>query len=46
MSHCGLAITIKGILRENKNYENSNIYPCKNKIFKKSSERNPKNPSK
>jgi len=25
----------KNILRENKNYENSNISPCKNIIFKK-----------
>jgi hypothetical protein len=32
------------ILRQKKNYENSNISPCKNIIFKKSSKRNP-NPS-
>jgi hypothetical protein len=40
-----LPFTLKGILRQNKNYENSNISPCKNKIFKKSSARNQKNPS-
>jgi hypothetical protein len=34
----------KGILRQKKNYENSNISPCKNIIFKKSSKRN-HNPS-
>jgi hypothetical protein len=32
------------ILRQKKNYENLNISPCKNIIFKKSSERN-QNPS-
>jgi hypothetical protein len=34
----------KSILRQKKNYRNSNISPCKNIIFKKSSKRNP-NPS-
>jgi len=36
--------TLKSILRQKKNYGNSNISPCKNIIFKKSSERN-QNPS-
>jgi hypothetical protein len=36
--------TLKSISREEKNYENSNISPCKDTIFKKSSKRN-KNPS-
>jgi hypothetical protein len=45
VSHCSLAIYIKkSILRQKKNYENSNISPCKNIIFKKSSKRN-QNPS-
>jgi hypothetical protein len=45
VSHCGLAIYIKkSIARQKKNYENSNISPCKNIIFKKSSKRN-QNPS-
>jgi hypothetical protein len=39
VSHCGLAIYIK-----KKTDGNSNISPCKNTIFKKSSERN-QNPS-
>jgi hypothetical protein len=39
-----LPITLKGILRQKKNYGNSNTSPCKNIIFKKSSKRN-KNPS-
>jgi predicted TIM-barrel fold metal-dependent hydrolase len=43
VSHCGLAIK-KGSLKHNKNYGNSNISPCKNIIFKKSSKRN-QNPS-
>jgi hypothetical protein len=30
---------------KNKNYKNSNISPCTNKIFIKSSKRNQKNPS-
>jgi hypothetical protein len=30
-----LPFTLKTILRQNKNYENSNISPCKNIIFKK-----------
>jgi hypothetical protein len=45
VSHCGLAIYIlKVFLRQKKNYGNSNISPCKNIIFKKSSKRN-QNPS-
>jgi hypothetical protein len=41
VSQCGLAIfTLKSILRQKKNYGNSSISPCKNIIFKKSSERN------
>jgi hypothetical protein len=35
---------LKNILRQKKNYGNSNISPCKNIIFKKSSIRN-QNPS-
>jgi hypothetical protein len=35
-----LPFTLKGILRQKKNYGNSNISPCKNIIFKKSSKRN------
>jgi hypothetical protein len=37
-----LPFTLKSILRHKKNYGNSNISPCKNIIFKKSSERNQK----
>jgi hypothetical protein len=37
VSHFGL---LKGILRQKKSYENSNISPCKNVVFKKSSKRN------
>jgi hypothetical protein len=45
VSHCGLAIYIKKHLRAKEEYyENSNISPCKNIIFKKSSKRN-QNPS-
>jgi hypothetical protein len=45
VSHCGLAIYIKHyLLRQKKNYGNSNIPPCKNIIFEKSSKRN-QNPS-
>jgi len=40
-----LPFTLKSILRQKKNYGNSNISPCKNRIFKKSSKRN-QNPSK
>jgi hypothetical protein len=40
-----LPFTLKSTLREKKNYENSNISPCKNIILKKSFERN-QNPSK
>jgi hypothetical protein len=32
-----LPFTLKNILRQKKNYENSNISPCKNIIFQKSS---------
>jgi hypothetical protein len=39
-----LPFTLKSILRRKKNYENSNISPLKNIIFKKSSKRN-KNPA-
>jgi hypothetical protein len=43
---CGLAIYMKKYLNaKKKNYENSNISPCKNIIFQKSSKRN-QNPSK
>jgi hypothetical protein len=36
VSHCGLTIYIKkSILRQKKNYGNSNISPCKNILFKK-----------
>jgi hypothetical protein len=40
VSHCGLAITLTCILRQKRNHENSNISPCKNTIFQKSSQRN------
>jgi hypothetical protein len=39
-----LPFTLKIILRQKKKYGNSNISPCKNIIFKKSSKRN-QNPS-
>jgi hypothetical protein len=39
-----LPFTLKRILRQKKNYGNSNISPCKNIIFKNSPKRNP-NPS-
>jgi hypothetical protein len=39
-----LPFTLKRILREKKNYGNSNISPCKNMVFQKSSKRN-QNPS-
>jgi len=36
VSHCGLAIYIKKYLKAKEEYyENSNISPCKNIIFKK-----------
>jgi hypothetical protein len=35
-----LPFTLKSILRQKKNYGNSNIAPCKNIIFQKSSKRN------
>jgi len=39
VSHCSLAIYIKKYLKaKRKHYGNSNISPCKNIIFKKSSE--------
>jgi hypothetical protein len=44
-SHCGLAIYIKKyLIAKKKNYGNSNISPCKNILFPKSSTRN-QNPS-
>jgi hypothetical protein len=44
MSHSGLAIYIEKyfLSQKKKNYENSNISPCKNIIFKKSSKKKPK----
>jgi hypothetical protein len=46
MSHSCLAIYIKTrILRQKKNYGNSNILPCKNIIFKKKSSKRNQNPS-
>jgi hypothetical protein len=44
VSHCvALPFTLKGILRQKKkNYENSNISPSKNIIFKISSKKKPK----
>ncbi len=35
-----LPFTLKSILKQKKNYSTSNISPCKNIIFKKSSKRN------
>jgi hypothetical protein len=40
VSHCGLAIYIKKHLNAKEELLNSNISPCKNIIFKKSSIRN------
>jgi hypothetical protein len=40
-----LPFTVKSILRQKKNYGNSNISPCKNIIFKKSFKKN-QSPSK
>jgi hypothetical protein len=37
--------TLKSILRQKKNYENSNISPYKNIIFQKSSSKRNQNPS-
>ncbi len=37
VSHCSLAICILKYFKAKKNYGNSNISPCKNIIFKKSS---------
>jgi hypothetical protein len=44
VSHCGLAIYIKKYLTAKKKtyYGNSNLSPCKNIIFQKSSKRNKK----
>jgi len=43
VSHFGLAIYIKKVSYDKRRLmENSNILPCKNIIFKKSSKRNPK----
>jgi hypothetical protein len=42
VSHCSLAIYIKRILRQKKNYQISNISPCKNIIFKKILYKKPK----
>jgi hypothetical protein len=39
-----LPFALKSILKQKKNYENSNISPCENIIFKKSFKRN-QNPS-
>ncbi len=39
-----LPFTLKSISRQRKNYGNSNILPCKNIFFKKSSKKN-QNPS-
>jgi hypothetical protein len=44
VSHSGLAIYIKNILKKKENYGNLNISPCKNIIFQKFSKRN-QNPS-
>jgi len=40
VSHCGLAIYIKKYLMAKEELCNSNISPCKNIIFRKSSKRN------
>jgi hypothetical protein len=45
VSHCGLAIYITKYLKAKEELGNSNISPGKNIIFKNSSERNQKNPS-
>jgi hypothetical protein len=37
VSYCGLAIYIESIFMQMKNCGNSNISPCKNVLFKKSS---------
>jgi hypothetical protein len=37
-----LPFTLNGILRQNKNYENSNISPCRKIIFKKILQKKPK----
>ncbi len=40
-----LAFTFKSVLRQKKNYENSNISPCQNIIFKKKPSKRNQNPS-
>jgi hypothetical protein len=40
VSHCGLAIYMKKYLNVKEELWNSNISPCKNITFKKSSKRN------
>ncbi len=40
-----LQFTLKSILRQKKNYGNSNIAPCKNIIFTKKSSKRNQNPS-
>jgi hypothetical protein len=40
VSHCGLAIYMKKYLNAKEELWNSNISPCKNITFKKSSKRN------
>jgi hypothetical protein len=37
-----LPFALQSILRQKKNYENSNTSPCKNTIFKKPSKKTPK----
>jgi hypothetical protein len=41
-----LPFTLKAILRQKKNYGNSNITPCKTIILKKKSSKRNQNPSK
>jgi hypothetical protein len=36
----GLPLTLKSVLRQKKNYGNSDISPCKNIIFQKSYKKN------
>jgi hypothetical protein len=44
VSHLAVPLTLKSILRQKKNYGNSNISPCKNIFLEKPSKRN-QNPS-
>jgi hypothetical protein len=46
-AHCGMLLNGRPniLMQKKKNYENSNISPCKNIMFQKSSKRN-QNPSK